>query len=681
MAEQENSNFPPDVELASEEKIELVESEDDQAQNPDFKTESPSSYDSPQNDLVGTVIEDKYEVLSLIGKGGLGMVFKARHTITNTTVALKVLLPGKHLDKANIARFKREAKTAMVLKHQNIAGVQDIGFHESMPYIVMEYVEGRSLYDLLKAQRLSTPDKVTILKDICQAMEYARTNDVVHRDLKPDNIIVSKNKEGIIKTKVVDFGIAKVLDADEEVTLTKTGDIFGTPLYMSPEQINGKTIDHQSDLYSIGCIAYEFFAGKTPFHSDTALGILNAHINDEAPKLVPPQELKGIELVIVKCLSKDKKHRYKTAKNLLDEIERIEKGDKPLATNLPISKKTTKRILIACILSCFVFLVGLLTFIEVFKPDTVVSLSEKIRANPEDVFSLIERGRLYSVDGQYQNAISDYNKAIKFAGNDKSNLSIAYIRKGLAQEQLNQVEAALQSINKGIEIKPSSYRGYMERASVLRRLNRDAEAISDYKKSIELNNVAGQQQMNKNFVWARISEIHADNENWQKSIEAANKSLDGSVQIELALLSKARSYAGMEQYKNCVQACTKVLDQNPKSKLALSIRGTAYGDLKEYQKALADFEEWISVAPNDPHAFVKRAGIHRKMNNLKAAKSDIYKAFRLEADFYEAYLEKAKLKLAEKKYPEALDSINKAITKSPTKEALKIKSEITSFMQ
>lgn len=499
MAEQENNNLPQDVKNSSPSELELKVSADD------ARTEESAIPNSPQiskaEELIGKTIDDKYQILSFIGRGGIGMVYKAKHNIANKTVALKVLLPGKHLDEANIARFKREARTAMDMKHPNIAGVQDMGFYGSMPYIVMEFVDGEPLYDLLKEDKLSIPDKVLILKQVCQAMEYARKNNVIHRDLKPDNIILSRNNDGTFISKIVDFGIAKVLDAKDEVTLTKTGEMFGTPLYMSPEQIKGEQTDHRSDLYSIGCIAYEFLNGQAPFKSESALAILNAHIEEEAPKLKPPPELKGIELVVAKSLSKDKKHRYQTAQEMLEEIERIEQGQKPKATNIPVSKKTTKRLLIACIVSCLVFLVGLLTFIEVFKPDTIVSLTQTLSSNPKDVFSLIERGRLYSVSGQYQNAISDYDKAIKYADNDPSNKAIAFVRKGIALTGLGKPEEALKAVNKGIAIKPNSYRGYMERASVLRILKRDEEAISDLKKSIALNDVVGIQQQNKYYAW------------------------------------------------------------------------------------------------------------------------------------------------------------------------------------
>ena len=215
----------------------------------------------------------------------------------------------------------------MVLKHKNIAGVQDIGMHDGMSFIVMEFVEGSSLKQCLDANSLTAEEKLSVLIQLCHALEYARQKGIVHRDLKPENIIVS-DSGGSLTVSVIDFGIAKLVDTKDDVTLTKTGDLFGTPQYMSPEQCMGETADHRSDIYAVGCIAYEMFTGKTPFVGASILAILNAHVAEEVPSMTPPTEFAGMKNVVLKCLAKDKSHRYETAGALLSDLETVLKGGK-----------------------------------------------------------------------------------------------------------------------------------------------------------------------------------------------------------------------------------------------------------------------------------------------------------------------------------------------------------------
>ena len=646
-------NLPPDVKSADSPDIELKE----------IKHEDVTSGDASEK-FIGKTIGEKYEVLSLLGSGGLGMVFKARHKIIDTPVAIKVILPGSQINKDLLARFNREAKTAMGLKHPNIAGVQDIGVHEGMPFIVMEYVEGKTLKDMLQEKVLSADEKTSILKQICQAMEFARTSKVVHRDLKPANIVVSDNEDGSMKVKVIDFGIAKVQGHEEELTLTRTGDLFGTPAYMSPEQCMGQEAEHTSDIYALGCITHEVIYGTTPFTGNSTLAILNAHVMDELPKLKTPDELPGMEIIVNKAMAKKPEHRYSSAKQMREEIERVEQGLKPTLTHKELGKKTKEKVLKGLIISAIVFLLGFLWFIKTFEADTIQSLTVKIKSNPKSVFNLIERGRLYAVEGQYQFAISDYDKAIKYADNDPSNKSIAYIRKGSALNGLKKYDEALDSMNKGIAIKPEGYRGYLERGLLQKQMGRRQEAVKDLKRSIELNHIPNQ-EANIAVAYASIAEIHNEEGDWNAAIDSATKALTVWPGYGYALNSRVVAHYKKGDFAACLKDCEALLTVAPKSAIAFEYKGKALTRNEQYDKAISCYDELISIKPDSAYGYALRGHVYTLNNNFEKSEVDLSKAIQLNQKYADAYQFRSMLYQKMNKLDLALSDATKTIELNP----------------
>ena len=268
--------------------------------------------------LVGTTFADKYEILSVLGEGGMSVVYKARHKYMERVVAVKLL--HEHLvgDPLAVQRFERESKAASSLSHQNIVTVHDFGMTKrGQAYFVMDCLEGESLGEVLERDvRLHLQDAISIFKQTCDGLEHAHKKGIVHRDLKPSNLVLIKQDDGTTLVKIVDFGIAKVLPKDGQAKqqLTQTGEIFGSPLYMSPEQCNGSDLDHRSDIYSLGCLMYETLAGVPPFIGDNFINTVVKHINEQPPEFtrtapeasIPAQ----VEATIFKCLAKDPADRY-----------------------------------------------------------------------------------------------------------------------------------------------------------------------------------------------------------------------------------------------------------------------------------------------------------------------------------------------------------------------------------
>lgn len=512
----------------------------------------------------------------------------------------------------------------MGLKHPNIAGVQDIGIHNQMPFIVMEYVEGDPLKSYIENNSLTDSQKLDILKQSCLALEYAHKDGVVHRDIKPANIMVRTKSDGSLNVKVIDFGIAKLVDTKEEVTLTNTGDLFGTPAYMSPEQCMGEVSDNRTDIYALGCIAHELFTGASPYPSLSTLAVLNAHVNEDIPSFKAPEQLKGIDLVARKALAKNKEHRYQSAKEMIEEIEKVETGDKIHYVARESKEKRAKKIFRFLIISATLVLVGLLAFLQIFKADTIESLSERIRSNPKDVESLIDRGRLYAEQNQYRYAISDFNKVIAIAPGE----SIAYIRKGAAERMLNMEDRALEDINKGIELYPRGYRGYLERAILFQNQNKNEAAIADYQKADEL--IPLNMGNNKSVINTNMAILLYGEGQYEKSIEAADRAIELRYPFLNPYLTKAKALLALNRDKEALQILDFVIVRDPKSLEGYWLRAQTRTNLGQLEDAISDYTEYLSIQPDKIEALTLRGSLYKRTNRPNEAKADLERAATLE---------------------------------------------------
>lgn len=262
---------------------------------------------------VNDLIKKRYRILELLGEGGMAFVFKAKDEQLERNVAIKTLKPIYISDSNFVSRFKREAQTAANLNHPNIVQIFDWGVEENEPYFVMEYVEGTTLSSVLaKNKRVNISDALYIGSQVSAALHEAHENNLVHRDIKPGNIMITPGG----KIKVTDFGIVSIQDEDSDIT--KSGTILGTANYISPEQAQGLPVSKQSDLYSLGVVLYELISGKTPFDGDTPISIATKHLT-EKPK--PISELindipTGVEKIVLKLLNKKQINRFKSAEDL-----------------------------------------------------------------------------------------------------------------------------------------------------------------------------------------------------------------------------------------------------------------------------------------------------------------------------------------------------------------------------
>lgn len=290
------------------------------------------------SNLPSSLANGRYQLGQLIGRGGMAEVRVALDTRLGRTVAIKIMRSDLANDEIFLTRFRREAHSVAQMNNPNIVNiydsgeetsVDDTGHTERLPYIVMEYVKGQTLRDIIKANGpLSQRDAEQVMLGVLNALEYSHRMGIIHRDIKPGNIMISE--QGMVK--VMDFGIARALD-DSVATMTQSQGVVGTAQYLSPEQARGETVDMRSDLYSAGCVLYEMLTGRPPFTGDSAVAIAYQHVSEVAtpPSSVVPGLPKMWDQISAKAMAKDRQNRYATAAEFKNDVLTFMNGGVPVA--------------------------------------------------------------------------------------------------------------------------------------------------------------------------------------------------------------------------------------------------------------------------------------------------------------------------------------------------------------
>jgi serine/threonine-protein kinase len=287
----------------------------------------------------GVTYGGRYEVIERVGVGGMAEVYRARDELLGREVAVKVLNERLSTDKSFVDRFRREAQAAANLSHPNIVSLYDYGSDGDANFIVMEFIDGKSLGDVIKDEGPLLPERAAeIAADVAKALERAHNAGLVHRDVKPNNIMLTSSGQ----TKVTDFGIVRALGSDAEQQMTQTGMVIGTAAYLSPEQAQGNAVDARSDVYALGIVLYEMLTGDTPFSGDTPLAIAYKHVREmpEPPSTVNPDVPSELDSVTMKALAKNPDNRYDTAAEMREDLERFLSGQKVTATPLMAASTT-----------------------------------------------------------------------------------------------------------------------------------------------------------------------------------------------------------------------------------------------------------------------------------------------------------------------------------------------------
>ena len=284
-----------------------------------------------------------YEFLEFLGSGGMGTVYKARQKSLGRLVALKVLREDAREKPDRQLRFRAEAEAIAQLHHPNIVRIYEVGEHEGIPYLALEYIDGETLATLLEHSPMSVPDATRTCKILGQAISAAHSRGIIHRDLKPSNVLMETTKKSNFIPRITDFGLAKRLD---QQGLTQTGDVLGTPSYMAPEQAQGQsgTVSSSVDIYALGVILYEMLTGRPPFRGPTPIDTIRQAVSEEPvpPSLLTSRIPRDLETICLQCLKKEPNRRYLSAQALVDDLERFEEGKPICARRASNTERTWK---------------------------------------------------------------------------------------------------------------------------------------------------------------------------------------------------------------------------------------------------------------------------------------------------------------------------------------------------
>lgn len=644
------------------------------------------------------VVNERYKVLSLLGSGGMGSVYKVEDISVGKIFAVKILSPKLTEDQTAFRRFSQEAKASAELAHANIVTVYDQGTTDSgAPFLVMDFLEGETLGDVLKKEgRLPYERAIDIFEQICDALAYAHSKGLIHRDVKPSNIILVRGAGGVETVKVVDFGIAKVLPATDAKTaqLTQTGEIFGSPLYMSPEQCNGENLDVRSDIYSLGCTMFETLTGRAPFAAANPFKVMMNQVQmpppamrSVAPKLEIPATL---ESVILTCLDKTPANRYQSASILQSDLKRIQRGLKPLATKRKSPTDKGKRLQVAGALALFaVVTIGALSFfstkveqpaeetvestqepvpVQPSKPNkyqgkTLAQWSSEIERDPTNAQNYFNRASLHHNRDERVDAIQDYTKAIEL--NPK--FTDAYEQRAFAYSMINNYDKALVDANWLINDQPDSPDGYAVRSFIEMSEEDTERAIEDARKAISLQPLTESTRGNLAYKYYCLASALIDEAAYDQAIKTATQGLeivqDGH-NADSLYVARGLALCHQQKFAEGAVDIQKALDIDPQSSTFWAIMAYAQvglGNLPDAEKALKKVEQCETFPAR---AFRLKGETHRITGQYERALGDFSAETSLE-QYAPGYRQKATCYIALGQLHSALDDLQRSQAINP----------------
>lgn len=577
------------------------------------------------------VIGGRYRLLDCVGRGGMGTVYRARHESLDKMVAVKILRSDRLMDEGTVLRFGHEARAASGLTHPNLATVFDYGRTEAgAPYLVMEFLDGESLAELLRREKTMNVDQaIVVFQQIAEALAYAHSKGVVHRDLKPNNVILLRQADGPCVAKLVDFGIAKFMPKAEIETiqsLTNTGEVFGSPLYMSPEQCEGKELDSRSDVYSFGCLMYETIVGEPPFCGKNPMETMFKQIHEPplpiAKGALPDTSVaNGLKTVISRALQKCPTERYQSMNSLLNDIALIKSGKKiderksfAQFMHLAVFQNKWVRLTafgVAMVPICTLMLSGALTLVILICPPS--KRYEAWNLLNSQAIQAYKTGNLKSAAALVRRAIATLPSIGGGAServNLLSQLAKIYVEQGnLSEAKIYYSQASSIAIKSGLELEAEPCLIYEARCS--ERLGMGKEAAQSYAQAaslmaerlgptspalIEPLALAGKNYYN-------VPDLEASKSAYFKSVSIADQNPGIEPNLVATVYSSLARIATQEhQYEEAIKDYKKASD------LKKSMHVANDWELQQIEKEQAALNAQLGTHPliapptSDPHA-------------------------------------------------------------------------------
>ncbi len=629
----------------------------------------------------------KYTLLGEIARGGMGIVFRAHQTDPKRNVALKVLRSD---DPQQGERFLREVELAARLVHPSILPVFEVGEEDGHRFFTMELIEGKPLDSWLAEDVPPMSRKVEVLRDVARAVQHAHEQKVVHRDVKPSNILV--DREG--HAWVTDFGIAREMDVPS--TLTGTGLAVGTPCYMSPEQALGDParIDARCDVYGLGAVLYEALTGRPPFSGKTEVEIIEKVLHEDLtpPRDVAPEVPLDLERIVLKAMDKEPEVRYASAAEFADDLQRFLRGEPVLADpGGPLYRrwrrlKKNKPLAAALVVFAVLVVVGEVIFLTQYDrlhdekaaiaqreaqraearnayergllargKAAVEAFTAAITADPSFTEALFERGKARIATGEYDKAVADLSQAIS----QQAEMAYAYYWRGvIRQDYFDRPEEARQDFEQAARLDPESDLGLLAQGALLEAQGKPAEAEERYSQAIERapKSALGYQRRAKVRIGlGKIDDAVTDSRHALQIDPASAPALHN--------LAVALSQHG--KFDEAIEALTKAIALNPRNPLHYHSRGVAKHQKKEFKAAIQDYSHAIALDPRQAMTFHCRARALYELGQLQDAFLDCKLAIAIAPDFCEPYAARGMIAFQRELYPNAIRDFEAFLKRAP----------------
>ncbi|WP_372367656.1 protein kinase [Candidatus Uabimicrobium sp. HlEnr_7] len=570
----------------------------------------------------------RYQILEEIGRGGMGVIYKARDTLSKNIVAVKILIHGSQ---ENNARFLRESKATSRLQHPNIVRLHECGQEKGVHYFSMDFIGGKSLDDIVKGDALLSIRKtVHLMIKVCKAIHYAHEQGVIHRDLKPANIMLEDDEP-----KVMDFGLAKLHDASQK--LSTSGAMIGTIYYMSPEQVLGRvgSIDARSDVYSLGGVLYTLLTGRAPFTGNSIPQVSKQILEKE---LVPPSNLKQIvpnvlDDICAKAMAKEKNQRYQSAAQLTVDLEKFlvgEKVDRAKSQNYKKISLWLKKHSIVLTVFFIIFSVTCALFFSAYnslmkKYEALRAKSLQVRVPKRDnsskkkMYLLYEQAIKYRNAGQDDLAIKEFSKAIAI---DPSHVR-SYVNRSSLYYKQRKWKEAVRDADKLLELDPFADTALYNKGVGYNNNGKTTKALKYLEKTVFLN-------PNSYGGWVVLGRIYTS----QKKYERAKRVLENAIRVKRT--QEAHFLLGLVEYRlNNMDAAinnyTLSIAFGNRSVEVFRNRSVCYLEKKDSAKAIEDIDKVIKITPRDHTLHNSKAYSLAKLGKFSLALSSVNDALRIRA--------------------------------------------------
>ncbi len=628
-----------------------------------------------------------YEIVSQLGHGGMGIVYKARQPGLKRNVALKTMLAGEHASEEDVARFMREAQAAAQLNHPNIAIVYEVGSDQGLHFIAMELIEGRSLENLILGEQIDQRKALEIARSVALALDAAHTKGIIHRDIKPANILLDADNN----PKVTDFGLAKVVN---EKRLTKSRMVVGTVNYMSPEQAQGQEVDSRSDVFALGAVLYEMLTGVLPFEGQNEYSTMFKVINEEpkSPRRLNPYINRDVETICLKAMEKQVDRRYQTAKLFADDISRFLRGDSIRARPISVFERGWRRFrknplayagLTATAVAVAVGLPLILhSSAEAEKERGKASQLETEKSARDKARQFYDAALAVFENAENAFKINDHEEYKKLRGEVKTNLdqSLAAFElpealhlhaKILMGER--EYEKAIPEFNRVLEKNPDNVLAAVERGLCAVRMafntGTPESSMTDFEK------LAPKLPRDKQlFVLGLQAYMERD---FTKASELFEQAVGLNAHLADAYFFLGVSHGEIGNLEKAIDSYTTLLRYNPEDWRVLANRGNAYLKLGKPKEALADLSE--SIRRNkDPRFLHNRGKLYAQIDidigidndeRVRLALSDFDEALRLDPELFDAFIERGNLRCNLGQRQEGIEDYSRAIEIKPSASA------------